>query len=128
MTGDVLPATHPVLSQLWREVLPAEQVLPAATTLAKRLVTENSVVSMALTKSLMWRGLDSPESTHLIDSQAIAACSSGDALEGVNSFMQKRPAAFKGTMKDLEAMSFYPWWPQRNVRQTIVRAPRHVKL
>ncbi len=129
MTGDVVPATHPALSGLWRSVhATGEEVLREATALAGRLTRENSLVSMALTKSLLWRGLDSPEATHLVDSQAIAATSKGDALEGVESFMQKRPPAFPGRVRDLDRMPFYPWWAQQNVRQPLRRAPRVVKL
>ena len=85
---------------------------------------------MALTKSMLWRSLASPEETHLIDSQAIAWLSTaGDAREGVESFMQKRPPEFKGTVRDLDRFGAYPWWKEVDVHgKTIQRAPRNLKL
>jgi hypothetical protein len=42
--SDVYPATSPKWAQLWNQVLPAEEVLPTALALARRLAQENSVV------------------------------------------------------------------------------------
>lgn len=82
MTADTYKPDYPALLPLWREILPAEQVFPKSLELAKRLIKENSVVSMAIMKSLIYRAPDNPEETHLVDSQAIAATSAGDAVEG----------------------------------------------
>jgi len=82
MTADTYKPDYPAVLPLWREIVPAEQVLPKALELAERLTKENSIVSMAITKSLVYRAPDNPEETHLLDSQAIAATSAGDAVEG----------------------------------------------
>ena len=55
-------------------------------------------------------GADDPMEAHKIDSPAIAARgASADAIEGVMSFLEKRPAVFplkvSSDMPDL-----YPWW------------------
>lgn len=75
-------ATSPVWAPLWRDVLPAEEVLPTALALARRLAQENSVISMALNKTMIWRCPSTPEETHLLDSKGIFATARGDATEG----------------------------------------------
>jgi hypothetical protein len=122
MTGDTYAPTAKCFSPMFREILPAPQVLPTALALAKRLAKENSSVSMALNKSLVWRTPESPEATHLLDSMCIRATSeSKDAKEGVDSFLQKRPASFTGGLKDLDRFGFFPWWNQVDIAGTNVR-------
>jgi hypothetical protein len=50
---------------------------------------------------------------HKIDSRLIQAMgASPDAYEGVQSFLEKRPASF--TMKvSRDLPDVYPWWPER---------------
>lgn len=124
MTGDTYLPTAKCYSPMFREILPADQVLPNAVKLAKRLAKENSPVSMALNKSLVWRAPDSPEATHLIDSMCIRATSaSKDAKEGVESFLQKRPAKFPGKLAELDWFGFYPWWNQVDISGKKQRGP-----
>jgi 1,4-dihydroxy-2-naphthoyl-CoA synthase len=124
MTGDIYPPTAKCYSPMFKEILPADQVLPVSLKLARRLAKENSPVSMALNKALVWRAPDSPEATHLLDSKCIRATSaSKDAKEGVESFMQKRPANFPGKLAELDWMGFYPWWTQVDVQGKKTRGP-----
>lgn len=124
MTGDTFTPTAKCFSPMFREIVSADQVLPTALKLAKRLSKENSPVSMALNKALVWRSPSNPEETHLIDSKCIRATSaSKDAKEGVESFLQKRPAQFPGKMADLDWMGFYPWWTQVDISGKKIRGP-----
>jgi len=63
----------------------------------------------------MWRmlGADRPMEAHKIDSRGVYATGrSADAQEGVQSFLEKRPASFPGKVsKDMP--EFFPWWEQR---------------
>jgi enoyl-CoA hydratase/carnithine racemase len=124
MTGDTYLPTAKCWSPMFREILPADQVLPTSLKLAHRLAKENSPVSMALNKMLVWRTPDSPEATHLLDSKCIRATSaSKDAKEGVESFLQKRPAKFPGKLGELDWMGFYPWWTQIDIAGKKIRGP-----
>lgn len=69
---------------------------------------------MALVKAQVWRPAtrdvdgntveSSIEQTHIMESQALAFTAvHGDAPEGVASFMEKRPANFKGKVSDIES-------------------------
>ncbi|UZJ56349.1 hypothetical protein CBS101457_005669 [Exobasidium rhododendri] len=124
MTGDVYLPSSKCFSPMFREIVPSEEVFPLALKLAKRLAKENSSVSMALNKALVWRAPSEggPEATHLIDSMCIRATSAGkDAKEGVESFLQKRAANFTGTLKELDWFGFYPWWNQVDISGTKLR-------
>lgn len=78
------------------------------------------MVSMAVTKALVWRGMDDPEEQHLLDSKAMHVTgqlvsgsregrglmrfsgNSVDSKEGVQAFKEKRAAVFPATVpKDL---------------------------
>lgn len=113
LTGDTYLAADSPFAGLFNAILPAEAVLPRAVEVATKLATQNSVVSMALNKMLIWRTPASPEATHLLDSACIAATSkSADAKEGVQSFLEKRKPKFTGAVQDLDHFGFYPWWSQ----------------
>jgi len=116
-TGRVFRAAEEVNSGLFNYVVPRDEVLPKAITIAKEITDHTSAVSVALSKALLWHGLaeDDPQSVHLIDSRCF--CWSGrqkDAYEGVQSFLDKRPPQF--TMSASADMpDFYPWWKEPKV-------------
>jgi hypothetical protein len=64
---------------------------------------------------MLWKllGADHPMEAHKIDSRAIYERGrSGDAREGVSSFLQKRAAKFPDCVsKDMPP--FFPWWQER---------------
>ena len=111
-TGRVFLAADEAHSGLFNYVLPAEQVLPRAQSLAREIADNTSATSVALSKALLYRGLadPNPETAHLNDSRCIYwAGMQRDAREGITSFLEKRPAAF--TMSAATDMpEFYPWW------------------
>lgn len=82
---------------LVRETVPAGQVLERAVELARELVGGTAPVSVALTRSLMWRmlGAQAPEVAHRADSLGIyLRGTSHDVREGVESFLAKRDPRF----------------------------------
>jgi enoyl-CoA hydratase/carnithine racemase len=89
---------------------------PKAMAIAQK--SENSApVSVALSKAMLWHGLSEPDpqSAHLVDSRCFYWCGRRkDALEGVQSFLEKRPSHF--TMSPTADMpDFYPWWKEPKV-------------
>ncbi len=116
-TGRVFRAREEAASGLFNYVLPAAEVLDKAMTIAREIADSTSAVSVALGKALLWHclGEDDPQSAHLIDSKCIYwAGRQVDAYEGVQSFLEKRPARF--TMSAARDMpDFYPWWKEPKV-------------
>lgn len=110
-TGSTYLAKHALLSDLFTEVLPsADAVLPRALQLAEEIAKNTSVVSFALMRDLMYRGPDSAEAAHLLDSKVIFDLfRGGDNKEGVAAFLEKRNVDFKGTMGK-DAPEAWPWW------------------
>ena len=82
--------------------------------LAREIVDNTSAISVAMTRAMMWRlaAADHPMEAHKIDSRAVAARGrQADAKEGIDSFLEKRPANF--TDKPSSDMpDFYPWWDE----------------
>ncbi len=114
-TGRVFAAEEGLEAGLFRAVLPAAEVLPAAYTLAREVADNTSPLSVALTRQLMWRmlGADHPMEAHKLDSRAIDGLGRGpDAREGVSSFLEKRAPAFTGR-PSTDLPEFYPWWDDR---------------
>jgi enoyl-CoA hydratase/carnithine racemase len=115
MTGRVFSAQEALEGGLVSRVLPPDELIPAATELAREIADNTSAVSIALTRQLMWRmlGADHPMEAHKIDSRCVYHMGkSPDSYEGVMSFLEKRPAKF--TMKPSDDMpDFYPWWEDR---------------
>ena len=115
MTGRVFSAWEAHEGKLVSQVVKPDNLLPAATKIAREIADNTSAVSVALTRQLMWRmlGADHPMEAHKIDSKCIYYMGkSPDSFEGVTSFLEKRPAKF--TMKPSADMpDFYPWWEER---------------
>jgi enoyl-CoA hydratase/carnithine racemase len=96
-TGRVFPAEEALAGGLVRSVHPAGELLEAARALAAEIVEHTSAVSVALARRLLWTmlGAAHPMEAHRADSRAMfSRGQSGDAREGVTSFLEKRPAQF----------------------------------
>lgn len=124
-TGAVYPATSKLFDGLFCEVLDrTEDVLPRALEFASDISKNVSTVSWTLMRDLIWRGKDSAEETHLLDSQVLWALFGGkDNAEGVKSFLEKRQAKYEGTM-ERDAPYAWPWWNAVDVRQVELRKER----
>jgi len=95
---------------LVKAVVPADQLLDEALKIARRIASERSAVGVALTRQMMYRNSAQPHpmAAHQVDSLAMFYTSVGDGKEGVNAFLEKRPAQFSS--KASEMPPFYPWW------------------
>lgn len=109
-TGEVLPAGHELLRELFSEVVPEDKVLERALEVAKVVSENTSGVSTGLMRDLMWRNPGTAEGTHLLDSKILLELfQAKDKKEGIDSFLEKRKPDFKGTM-ERDAPSVWPWW------------------
>ena len=115
LTGRVFDAAEALAGGLVSRVVPPDELLPAATALAREIADHTSAVSVALTRQMLWRmaGADHPMEAHKVDSRAIFAMGqSPDAHEGVASFLEKRPPQFR-LRPSADMPPFYPWWRER---------------
>ncbi len=96
-TGRVFSASEAMEKGLVRSIHQPADLLHAARALAVEIAENSAPVSVALTRQMMWRmaGAGHPMEAHRADSRAIQSRgASGDAREGVTSFLEKRPARF----------------------------------
>ena len=113
-TGRVFGADEALAGGLIRSIHAPGDLLDAAHAVACEIADNTAPVSIALTRQMMWRmaGAEHPMRAHQIDSRAIAARSvSGDAAEGVASFLDKRAPAFPDRVSD-GMPGFFPWWDE----------------
>ncbi|KAL5359235.1 ClpP/crotonase-like domain-containing protein [Aspergillus floccosus] len=117
-TGGVFPSTSPHFNGLFAESLsdPAA-VLPRALELANEIAQNVSPMASTLNRALMWRGPESPEEAHLLESSIIYHMfGAGDQKEGVTAFFEKRKPNFKATLEE-NGPANYPWWYEANIEQ-----------
>ncbi len=114
MSGRVFDADEALAGGLVKDIVPAGDLLPRARAIASQFVDNTSAVSVALSRQMLWRmlGADHPMQAHKIDSRGIKQMgAAADAREGIDSFLEKRPARF--TMSPSADMpDFYPWWEE----------------
>ncbi len=110
-SGRVFGADEAMAGGLVRSIHAPEDLMTAARNLAAELTSYSAPISVALTRQMMWRmlGAAHPMEAHKMDSRAIwSRGASGDAKEGVVSFLEKRPAHYPERVSN--AMPhFSPW-------------------
>ena len=128
-TGSVYPADHPLLRELFSETLPTpEATLSRALELASEVAANTSSLSTKLMRDLMFRGPDSAEAAHLLDSRVIHSLfGSSDNNEGVRSFFEKRPPNFTASM-NTDAPESWPWWTPVDINHRISPQAKGSKL
>jgi enoyl-CoA hydratase/carnithine racemase len=110
-TGRVFGADEALAGGLVCSVHPGDELLGAANALAREIADNTAPVSVALARRLMWTmlGASHPMEAHRADSRAmLARCQSGDAREGVTSFLEKRPPSFPDRVSD-GLPDVFPW-------------------
>ena len=114
MTARVFSADEALAGGLVRSVHAPDDLIPAATALAREIADNTAAVSIALTRAMLWRNPSAPHPMHAhrIDSRAIYTRSrSGDAAEGIASFLEKRVANYPDRVAS-DMPQFYPWWDE----------------
>jgi enoyl-CoA hydratase/carnithine racemase len=102
-TGRVFDAAEAQRGGLVRSVHAQDALLGVANELAREIADNSAPVSVALARKLMWRGLGAthPMAAHRADSRAMfSRGQSADAIEGVTSFLEKRPASYPDRVSD----------------------------
>jgi enoyl-CoA hydratase/carnithine racemase len=102
-TGRVFSAEEALQAGLVRSLHPPAELLDAANALAREIVDNTAPVSVALARRMMWTmlGAEHPMLAHRADSRGMFyRGQSADAVEGVTSFLEKRPAHFSDRVSD----------------------------
>lgn len=119
MTGRVFDAAEALNGGLVRSVHPPQDLLPAARALALEIADNTAPVSVALTRQMLWKmaGAASPWDAHRLDSRMIwVRGRSGDAKEGVVSFLEKRSPVYPDKVSENMPADVYPWWVEQSYR------------
>lgn len=109
-TAEIISADDALAGGYVKAVVPPEQLLDEAYTLARR-IAKHSPVAIAMSRQMMYRNAAQPHpiEAHKVDSLAIFYASQKSGKEGVTAFLDKREAVFEDrTSADMPA--FYPWW------------------
>lgn len=119
MTGRVFGAEEALAAGLVRSVHAPDDLLPAARALALEIAENTAPVSVAMTRQMLWRmaGASGPWPAHRLDSAAVYARGrSGDAKEGVVSFLEKRAPVYPDKVSS-DMPDFFPWWEPEEFRK-----------
>ena len=114
MTGRVFGAAEALAGGLVRSVHAPADLLAEAMKLAREIADHTSPVSVAMTRAMLWRlsAEAHPMDAHRIDSRAIYRRSrSGDAQEGIASFLEKRAPSYPDKVST-DLPDFFPWWDE----------------
>jgi enoyl-CoA hydratase/carnithine racemase len=120
MSGRIFPAQEALDRGLVRSLHAPEELMDAARAIARDLISESAPVSVSLTRQLIWRmmGQTHPMEAHIYESRALHQRNQQqDRVEGIQSFLEKRPASFPDTVG---ANRPDPWedWTQPEYRDT----------
>ena len=111
-TGRIFPAQEALDKGLVRSLHAPDDLLPAARALGREIAENTSPVSVAVTRQLIWRmaGAAHPMEAHRADSRGIQARGkSGDAREGVSSFLEKRAPNYPDKVSS-DLPDIWPHW------------------
>jgi enoyl-CoA hydratase/carnithine racemase len=111
-TGRIFPASEAHERGLVRSLHAPDDLLPAAKALAREIADNTAPVSVAITRQLIWRmaGAAHPMEAHRADSRGIQQRGrSGDAREGVTSFLEKRPPNYPDKVSS-DLPDIWPHW------------------
>jgi enoyl-CoA hydratase/carnithine racemase len=100
LTGRMISGSEAAQLGLANQALPADEVLPAAMAVARDIAVNVAPVSAAVAKRLLWEGLATGVAEMRAREDELFAWMSSrpDAVEGVRSFLEKRPPAWPSTV------------------------------
>jgi enoyl-CoA hydratase/carnithine racemase len=111
VSGRVFGADEALAAGLVTRLCPPDEVLTAAHALAAELIRTTAPVAVAETRQMLYRmsPLESPFPLRTVESRLIHdAVGNPDVIEGVTSFLAKRPPEFPGRVsRDLP--DYLPW-------------------
>ncbi|MGH3435099.1 MAG: enoyl-CoA hydratase-related protein [Sciscionella sp.] len=111
VSGRVFGATEARSAGLLHSLHEPEALLAAAYDLANELIVNTAPVSVAVIRQMLYHlsPVASPLDAQRVDSRLIAGLGGNpDAVEGVRSFLQRRPPEFTGTLPD-DIPAWLPW-------------------
>ena len=110
-TGRMVSAAEAKNAGLVRSVHAPDDLLPAAYELAREIVENTAPVAVGMIRQMLWQfsGASHPMDAHRVDSRLnFELGSSPDVVEGITSFLEKRPPQFPGRLPG-DAPASYPW-------------------
>ena len=117
-SGRIFDAQEALDRRLVQSLHKPQELLSAARELAHEFAEQTSSVSVAMIRHMMWKmlGADHPMEAHKVDSRGVYFTGkSPDSKEGVQSFLEKRPAEFPGKVSS-DMPEFFPWWQAREFK------------
>ncbi|MEN8247066.1 MAG: enoyl-CoA hydratase-related protein [Thermodesulfobacteriota bacterium] len=118
LTGRIFSSKEALEMGLVSRIVPPEALMETVMALAGDIAENTSAISSALARQMLWKGLgdDHPMAAHIRESLGLDYMfTREDCLEGVMSFLEKRPARF--SMQPSQDMpDFYPWWKERDFK------------
>ena len=114
-SGRIIESKEALDVSLISSIHKPENLIDDAIKIAQELIEKSAPVSIAITRQMLWRsfGQSEPYDAHVIESRAIdSRGASDDAKEGVNSFLEKRPAKFQNIISS-DMPDFFPWWDDK---------------
>ena len=111
-SGTIIDSQEALDISLISSIHKPDNLMTDAKKIAQDLIEKSAPVSIAITRQMLWRsfGQADPYEAHVIESKAIdSRGASDDAKEGVDSFLEKRPAKFKNLISS-DMPDFFPWW------------------
>ena len=114
-SGRIIESKEALEISLISSIHKPESLIDDAIKIAQELIENSAPISIAITRQMLWRsfGQSDPYDAHVIESKAMdSRGASDDAKEGVNSFLEKRPAKFKNIISS-DMPDFFPWWDDK---------------
>ena len=118
LTGRIFSSREALEMGLVSRIVPPGDLMETVLGLARDIAENTSAISSALARQMLWKGLgdDHPMPAHIRESMGLDYMfTREDCLEGVTSFLEKRPARFS-MQPSRDMPDFYPWWKDRQFR------------